>query len=234
VGDDGGDRQVYEGIGTAVRDWRERRLTWHELLDRIEQASVQLSAAGQPQGEELSWRLDRLRGLGAPTGDGHAPPAPTRLLERELKQITKVGPDWQPPPPRPHRPRSTQWLTFAGLLAAYGGVDVFFGKTSLAILAFALAAVFAALALHARTQERRRAGRSRSAPALPDAPGLAASRSTTPGLVADSATTPRTAAATPATPGLAADSATRPSTAAALPATPDPAAASTREAHRRA
>ena len=171
MGEDGRDRQVYEGIGTAVRDWRERRLTWADLLDRVEQAASRLSAAGQPQGEELSWRLDRLRGLGAPTADGHAPPAPTRLLERELKQVTKVGPDWQPPPPRPHRPRSAQWLTFAGLLAAYGGVDVFFGKTSLALLAFAFAAVFAGLAYHARMQERRRAGRgqpARAAPATPD------------------------------------------------------------------
>jgi hypothetical protein len=158
VDEDGLDRQVYEGIATAVRDWRERRLTWADLLDRIEQAASRLSAAGQLQGGELSWRLDRLRGLGACAADGHAPPAPTRLLERELKQVMDVGPDWKPPPPRPHRPRSAQWLTFAGLLAAYGGVDVFFGKTSLAILAFGFAAVFAGLAYHARMQERRRAG----------------------------------------------------------------------------
>ena len=214
MGEDGQDRRVYEGIGTAVRDWRERRLTWQELLDRIEQATSRLSAAGQPQAEELSWRLDRLRGLGAPTTDGHAPPAPTRLLERELKQVTKVGPDWQPPPPRPHRPRSAQWLTFAGLLAAYGGVDVFFGKTSLALLAFAFAAVFAGLAFHARMQERRRAERSRSARTEPATPDPAAVRPAT----------PDPAAAMPAT----ADPAD------VRPATPHPAAASTREADRRA
>ncbi|MGZ4619037.1 MAG: hypothetical protein ACXV3F_10030, partial [Frankiaceae bacterium] len=175
MGEDGRDRQVYEDISTAVRDWRERRLTWAELLDRIEQAASQLSAASQPQAGELSWRLDRLRGLGAPAADGHAPPAPTRLLERELKQVTNVDPDWKPPPPRLYRPRSAQWLTFAGLLAAYGGVDIFFGKTSLALLALAFAAVFAALAYHARMQERHRAGRSqpaRAAPATPDPAAL--------------------------------------------------------------
>jgi len=99
--------------------------------------------------------LERLRGLGAPAADGRAPEAPTRLIERELNQITKISPDWQPPPPSPRRARSAQWLSFAGLLAAYGGVDVFFGKTSLAALAFAFAAIFAGLAFRARVQERR-------------------------------------------------------------------------------
>jgi len=147
VSEDARDQQVYEDIGAALTDWREGRLGWPGLLERVEQAASRLSAADQPQREELLWRLERLRGLGAPAADGRAPEAPTRLIERELNQITKMGPDWQPPPPRPRRARSAQWLTFAGLLAAYGGVDVFFGKTSLAALAFAFAAIFAGLAL---------------------------------------------------------------------------------------
>jgi hypothetical protein len=155
VSEDARDQQVYEDIGAAVTDWREGRLGWPGLLERVEQAASRLSGADQPQREELLWRLERLRGLGAPAADGRAPEAPTRLIERELNQITKMGPDWQPPPPRPRRARSAQWLSFAGLLAAYGGVDVFFGKTSLAALAFAFAAIFAGLAFRARVQERR-------------------------------------------------------------------------------